>query len=230
MAYDIRPCTIDDVARLCAAHHGYASAGDVAVCCQGVYEGGRVVAAFAWQPPPAGAAKSACPEVPGGVLSLSRMVAVPKDERALRHISKPLRIIMRHVIDRTRWPVLITYSDESLGHLGYVYKCSGWQPERDTKGNLVRRSSASYENADGQRVSAYSAGKSRAATLVRIANKITLRWAHQISPTPLAYMTDYGWEQVPIPGKVWRSGKQAHTWTNLYEQWWDSALEREEAA
>lgn len=203
--YDIRPCTIGDVVRLCEAHHAYAGAGSTAVYCFGVFEDERIVAAFAWQPPAAGAALSVCPEVPGGVLALSRMVAVPKSERRLVHISKPLRVIMRRLIDRTRWPVLATYSDESAGHTGHVYKCSGWQP-------TVRRRSLSYENADGRRTSSYSAGRHRTADLVRIGSKVTQRWEHWATPTPLAHMTAAGWQRVPIPGKVWRSGKQAHTW------------------
>lgn len=227
MRYDIRPCTIKDVACLCEAHHGYGSAGSTAVYCFGVYEDERLVAAFAWQPPAAGAALSVCHEVPGGVLALSRMVAVPKTERRLAHISKPLRIIMRRLIDRTRWPVLITYSDESMGHTGHVYKCSGWQPERDEKGEPVRRKSPSYTNATGQRVSSYSAGVTRTEGLVRGVDKTTQRWEHWCSPTPLAHMLDWGWRHEPIPGKVWRSGNPRYTWANMYETWWDSALERE---
>ena len=56
-AYDLRPCTLADVRALCAAHHGYGSAGNVAVYAFGVFEGGRLVAAYAWQPPPPGAAR-----------------------------------------------------------------------------------------------------------------------------------------------------------------------------
>jgi hypothetical protein len=41
---------------------------------------------------------------------------------------------MNVLIDRTRWPVLVTYSDIGQGHTGHVYKCSGWEkvgePER----------------------------------------------------------------------------------------------------
>lgn len=209
--YDIRPCSIGDVVRMCEAHHGYGGAGSTAVYCFGVYEDERIVAAFAWQPPAAGAALSVCPEVPGGVLALSRMVAVPKSDRRLAHISKPLRVIMRRLIDRTRWPVLITYSDESMGHTGHVYKCSGWQPERDERGEPVRRKSPSYENVTGQRTSSLSAGRHR-TDLIRAGSKVTQRWEHWATPTPLAHMTAAGWERVPIPGKVWRSGKQAHTW------------------
>jgi hypothetical protein len=66
------------------------------------------------------------------VLSLSRMVAVPRGQRELRHISKPLKEQMKHLIDRTRWPVLVTYADAGQGHDGYVYKCAGWQPAGST--------------------------------------------------------------------------------------------------
>lgn len=34
-------------------------------------------------------------------------------------VSKPLRRQMRVEIDRGRWPVLITYSDEGQGHTGH---------------------------------------------------------------------------------------------------------------
>ena len=202
---DIRTCELSEVERLCAAHHAYGGAGGTAVYCFGVYEDGALVAAFSWQPPPPGAALSTCREVPGGVLALSRMVAVPKDQRALRHISKPLRVIMRRLIDRTRWPVLITYSDESKGHTGHVYKCSGWQP-------TIKRKSAAYEDDDGRRVSVYSNGKQRPKALKRAGSKVTQRWEHWASTTPLADMTAAGWHRVPVEGKSWRSGAQAYKW------------------
>lgn len=206
MPYDIRPCALEDVKRLCAEFHAYKDAGDVAVVCQAVYECGRIVAAFSWLPPPAGAALAVGGPAAGGVLALSRMIAVPKAERpTVRHISKPLRFIMRDHIDRTRWPILVTYSDESVGHTGYVYKCSGWKP-------TDRNKSAAYEDGEGVRTSSYSAGVSRADELVRIGDKWTQRWEHWISPDPLAYMTAAGWRRVPVPGKRWKSGNQAFTW------------------
>lgn len=122
-SYDLRPVPRADVAALCAAHHGYGGAGHAVTYAWGVVEGGRVIAAYAWQPPPPGAARAVCPEAPTGVLALSRMVAVPRDERRLRHVSTPLRRQMRVLIDRGRWPVLVTYSDEGQGHTGHDYRC-----------------------------------------------------------------------------------------------------------
>lgn len=127
MTFDQRPGTLDEVRALCEAHHGYGSAGGVSAYAFVVVERGTNIAGYAWQPPPPNAAATVCPEAPGGVLALSRMVAVPKDERELKHVSKPLREQVKKLIDRTRWPVLVTYSDEGQGHTGYVYKCSGWE-------------------------------------------------------------------------------------------------------
>lgn len=117
MAYDIRRCSIEVVRGLCERFHIYESAGGLAVDAFAVYENGEPVAGYAWQPPPPGAAKGVCPEAPQGVLALSRMVAVPKSDRALKHVSKPLREQMKRMIDRTRWPVLVTYSDEGAATL-----------------------------------------------------------------------------------------------------------------
>ena len=116
-----------EVKALCSMFHGYGGSGSVFTYAFGVYEAGHIIAAYAWQPPPLPSAMSVCKRAPQAVLALSRMVAVPRAERHLNHVSRPLRHQMKRLIDRTRWPVLITYSDKSLGHTGHVYKCSGWR-------------------------------------------------------------------------------------------------------
>jgi hypothetical protein len=205
--FDMRPCSIEVVRSLCVQFHGYGSAGNNATYAFAVYEGARTVAAFVWQPPPPGAACSVCPESPSGVLALSRMVAVPHEERALRHISKPLRRQMRQVIDRGRWPVLLTYSDEGQGHTGHVYKCSGWEPTR-------RESRPYFVDANGRRASSYSNGRHGSRGLVQAGRTIIQRWEHWACNRgeALTWMTSHGWRRVPLRGKVWRSGNQAHTW------------------
>ena len=163
------------------------------------------MAAYAWQPPPPGAAKAVGPGEPSGVLALSRMVAVPKDQRELKHISKPLIEQMKRLIDRTRWPVLLTYSDASLGHDGYVYRCSGW-----TKDGVYRRGFA--VDSDGVRVSAYSNG-SRSTFATTGTTELT-RWVNRVCPVGQegAWMARHGWQRVAVAGKVWASGRQAYTW------------------
>lgn len=205
--YDLRPCQLSDVRELCERFHGYGSAGNTAVYTFGVYESGRIVAAYAWQPPPAGAAKSVCPRAPWGVLALSRMVAVPKAERALNHVSKPLRRQMRVLIDRSRWPSLVTYSDEGQGHTGHVYKCSGWTPTKRTKRET-------WTDDNGRRISTYCAGKHRSKEGLTKGWTFIQRWEHhEVNPDEVwQYMQQHGWRRVPT-GRVWRSGKPAYTIT-----------------
>lgn len=147
------------------------------------------------------------------------MVALPPEQRALRHISKPLRWQMKNLIDRTRWPVLVTYSDESVGHTGHVYKCSGWTP--------TSRRLAKTVTVDGSRVSSYSNGGSAVHVDPIVGSAWLQRWEHRPSASVHAaelgldacspgHLTDAQcatlherhWERV-LTGKKWRSGAQA---------------------
>jgi hypothetical protein len=101
-----------------------------------------------WLPPTKTAGASVCPENPQGVLALSRVVVVPETPK--NACSFLIRHSMRF-IDRTRWPVLLTYADEWQGHGGSIYKAlkdAGWmedgytKPERtyvDSAGRMVSR-------------------------------------------------------------------------------------------
>jgi len=197
---DIRVCDQLEILDLCQRYHSYKTAGSYSAYCFGVYEQDRLVAAYSWMPPALGAAKSVCPEAPQGVLALSRMVAVPREERLLRHVSKPLRIQMRRLIDRGRWPVLVTYSDEGDGHTGHVYKCSGWH-------KTERRRRPVYTDNSGVRQSVVD------GRYLTLSGYTWLqRWEHWVcdSGTVNLWMESHGWYREPIPGKVWRSGNQAY--------------------
>jgi hypothetical protein len=207
-SYDMRRVPLSVVRDLCERFHGYGSAGNTAVYTFGVFEDEVCVAAYAWQPPPPGAARAVCFEAPQGVLALSRMVALPRDQRRLNHVSKPLRHQMRHEVDRTRWPVLITYSDEGQGHTGHVYKCSGWE--------ATGRAQHPYYEKDGKRVSSYSNGK-HGRGLVRAGTTWLQRWEHWACERGEAasWMEEHGWRRVPKPGVVWRSGNPAFTYERV---------------
>lgn len=211
-SYHIQPITVEAAADLCRRFHGYKGAGKVATYAFGVIESGRLVAAYIWNPPAPGAALALCPEAVGGVLALTRMVAVPREERTLNHVSKPLRRQMRHLIDRGRWPVLVTYHDESQGHTGHVYKCSGWTPTE-------RRKATAYTSADGERISSYSAGGRKGADVLGAGVSVWLqRWEHWACPIggALEHMTAAGWRLENVPGKIWRSGNPARRWVRQH--------------
>lgn len=205
-AYDLRVVTRDDVLELFERYHAYGSLSNSLTYGFAIYELGKPVAAFAWQPPPVGAAKALSPNAPAGVLSLSRMVAVPEKERTTR-LRNPLKKQMRSLIDRGRWPVLVTYSDEGQGHTGYIYKITGWTP-------TTKSTRPIKEDKDGARRSSYSNGKHGTRDLVDAGTTVIQRWEHRACPAgaELEHMTSHGWRRVAIPGKVWASGRPAHTW------------------
>lgn len=204
---DLVRTSIASVEHLFSAHHGYKSVGKVATYCFAVMEDDRPVAAFTWNPPPPGAAQalSAAPGG-GGVLALSRMVAVPKEERRLQKISKALRRQMvGGFIDRTRWPVLVTYSDASMGHTGHVYKCSGWLKDGE-------RTVLTCTNEEGQRKSRYASGKR--SSFESNGTAVLTRWVHRACPAgeEAVWMVNNGWWLKRIEGKTWSSGNPAYTW------------------
>lgn len=206
-SYDMRRCDLATVAELVTAFHGYGSMGRSITYAFAVYESGRPVAVYAWQPPPPGAARAVCPECPAGVLALSRMAAVPRDARQLRHVSVPLRAQMRQEIDRGRWPVLLTYSDEGQGHTGHVYKCSGWE-------KTVSSIRPYFTDEAGNRASSYSNGRHGTRKLTRSGTTVIQRWEHWACDRGAAavHMEAAGWCREPVPGHVWKSGNQAYTW------------------
>lgn len=209
--YTIRETTVAEVKDLFARFHAYKSTGRVCTYAFAVIEDDKPVAAFLWQPPPPNAAKVVCPELQVGVLSLSRMVATPREERRLQHISKPLKHQMKHLIDRTRWPVLVTYSDESVGHTGHVYKCSGWK-------KTARNATTMYTVGD-QRVSRYSNGVTTKPENAIASSAWIQRWEHRIAQDPVELVALFSkhWDRVPVRArdgtpKLWRSGAQAYTY------------------
>lgn len=211
MLFDIRRIGIEDVNSMCAKYHGYGRAGGTTTYAFGVFEMDRIVAAFSWQPPPFGAAKACAPGGHHGVLALSRMVAVPKSERAMKHISKPLMIQMKQLIDRTRWPVLVTWHDESLGHTGHVYRCSGWTLEGSSTVRIFE------EEGTRNRISVYSSGSTKKTGIVYAGTTVIHRWTHRMVPkgSEWEYMEEYGWRLVES-GKVWKSGNSAKKVINIW--------------
>jgi len=206
-SYYMKQTTINRVRSLFTKYHGYGSAGSSGTYVFAVYEDGYPIAAYIWNPPSYGCAKSVAPECPSSVLSLSRMVAVPKDERRLNHVSKPLRRQMKTLIDRTRYPSLVTFSDSSLGHTGHVYKCSGWHKTRETERPYY------LCEFTGKRKSKHCNGGSRKTGIVLGGYSTITRWENHIDKgNNDKVLSRNGWVRVPVPGKFWHSGNQAYKW------------------
>lgn len=97
-----------------------------------------------WIPPTKSAALATYPKNWQGVLALSRLVLeewVPQNGASFL-LARSMRLI-----DRARWPALVTYADSWQGHKGTIYRASNWthvgttKPERTyvLNGRMVAR-------------------------------------------------------------------------------------------
>lgn len=77
-----------------------------------------------WIPPTKSAANATYPEDWKGVLALTRLAIAPEVPK--NGASFLLGASMR-MIDRDRWPCLVTYADEMQGHTGAIYKATNWE-------------------------------------------------------------------------------------------------------
>lgn len=105
----------------------YAHGGsNTAVYTHGLFKNGDVFTCLGiawWLPPTKSAALATYPQDWQGVLSLSRLVIlpdVPKNACTFL-LSRSMKLI-----DRQKWPCLVTYADQWQGHQGTIYKAANW--------------------------------------------------------------------------------------------------------
>ena len=133
--WEVRPVALD-VARALVEKYHYAHGGsNTATYVHGLFrrhdfweDACRGIAW--WIPPTKSAALATYPHNWQGVLALSRLViseGTPKNACSFL-LSRSVKLI-----DRKKWPVLVTYADEWQGHSGTIYKASGWQYVGKTK-------------------------------------------------------------------------------------------------
>lgn len=87
-----------------------------------------------WLPPTKAAALKSYPQNWQGVLSLSRLVILPD---VPKNACTFLLGQSRKMIDREKWPCLITYADTWQGHSGTIYKADNWVYVGETKPSPV---------------------------------------------------------------------------------------------
>lgn len=104
--------------------HYAAGASNTSVARHGLFSlGGELCGAALWMPPTPAAGKAVAGDEWRGVLSLSRLVVAP--DLPTNAASFLLGRSMR-MVDRKRWPVLLTYADTRLGHTGAIYRATNW--------------------------------------------------------------------------------------------------------
>lgn len=120
--------THGDAARLVIAWHYSRTTANTSTYRHGLYPvagaWGDPHGVALWIPPTRAAAESVAGEDWGGVLCLHRLAIEPgmPTNAASFLLGRSMRLI-----DRERWPVLLTYADTALGHTGAIYKATNWE-------------------------------------------------------------------------------------------------------
>lgn len=77
------------------------------------------------------------PNPPAQVLALSRLALIP--QLPTNTASRFLALARTTIIDRTRWPILVTWADTNQGHQGTIYRADNWIQDSTTSGGDVYR-------------------------------------------------------------------------------------------
>jgi hypothetical protein len=130
--WEVRPITVSQAADIIRAFHYAKGGSNTATYAHGLFrkgEDGHLGAAW-WIPPTKSAALATYPPDWTKVLALSRMALSPEVPKngATFLLAKSVRLI-----NRDRWPCLVTYADEWQGHTGGIYRAAGWQYVGRTK-------------------------------------------------------------------------------------------------
>jgi hypothetical protein len=82
-----------------------------------------------WQPPTRTVGEMLAGCCWGGVLALSRLAV---EDDIPRNAASFLLAGSMRLLDRHRWPVLVTYADTGQGHTGGLYRACGWVLDGET--------------------------------------------------------------------------------------------------
>ena len=130
--WEVRPISVPQAATIVRAFHYAKGGSNTATYAHGLFRKGEdePLGAAWWIPPTKSAALATYPTDWTKVLALSRMALSPEVPKngATFLLARSVRLI-----DRDRWPCLVTYADEWQGHTGGIYRAAGWRYVGKTK-------------------------------------------------------------------------------------------------
>lgn len=152
--YRVESCAFAVARALVTAHHYAHGMANTAVATHALVRrsDGAVVGCAVWMPPTKPAALRAMADSGVGgdwrqVIALSRIVVVPGEPKNATGL---LLAGSRNLLRKTdlRWRLALTYADRGQGHVGTIYKATGW-----TEARIARRPDPVWINAVGRQVS-----------------------------------------------------------------------------
>ena len=126
----VRDADIKQARKMIVEYHYAKGCANTAVAVHGLFDCIGDLCGVAWWMPPIRAAAAAAYHDPTKVLALSRLViapGVPKNACSFL-ISRSIKMI-----DKNKWPCLVTYADSWQGHRGTIYKATNWEEVGETK-------------------------------------------------------------------------------------------------
>lgn len=149
--WEVRPVKLGVAQEMVIRLHYARGGSNTGIATHGLFRKGadRCMGVAWWLPPTRAAAEATYPTNWGGVLSLTRLVIEP--EAPPNAASFLLGASMR-LLDRKRWPCLVTYADTWRGHTGGIYRATNWsyvgltkpQPVFVLNGQMVARKRGAY--------------------------------------------------------------------------------------
>ena len=146
--WEVRSAPLAVAQRLVVDHHYAKGGSNTGTYVHGLFRTddlwSECVGVAWWIPPTRSAAEATFPGRWQGVLCLSRLVIAPG---VPHNACSFLLARSRKLIDRERWPCLVTYADDWRGHTGAIYRADNWsyrgktRPERTYQidGRMVAR-------------------------------------------------------------------------------------------
>jgi hypothetical protein len=122
--WEVRPAPFQEARSAVSLWHYSRSTSNTATYCHGLYRTGdrEIMGAALWMPPIKTAALSVSDQW-RSVLCLTRLAVHPD---APRNAASFLLGGSMRLIDRKRWPRLLTYADTGRGHTGAIYRATNW--------------------------------------------------------------------------------------------------------
>jgi hypothetical protein len=137
--WEIHTVSLAIATTLVERHHYAGGCANTATYRHGLFKKGtffdaQCAGVALWIPPTKSAALATYPENWQGVLCLSRLVIIPD---APKNAASFLLAASMRLIDRERWPCLVTYADEWRGHTGAIYRATNWTYQGQTAPEAV---------------------------------------------------------------------------------------------
>lgn len=175
----VEPIEQWELAHFCALWHYSRSAPNTSVYRHGLVRvaSNEHLGGALWLPPTKPAAVAVAGEDWRGVLVLSRLVVAPECPKnaASFLLGRSMRLI-----DRARWPVLLTYADTRLGHTGAIYFATNWRCDGEVKGGDVWLGPDGEQRGRKRGGVTLSFDQMRALGCVRAARAPKIRFVHDV--------------------------------------------------